>query len=164
MEQRQSSSGADPKGELIGTVHRISKAIPQGIDAGVSFLIGVIFIVSGADHLLNPYYFLGSIYSYGICGPRTGEVVAAVLPALQLTVGASLLVRLWRDAAHSLALSMLLAFAFVQGVAFIRGLDISCGCFAACEEKPIGLDTMLPLMGLIFVSVLRASLRLMGAI
>jgi Methylamine utilisation protein MauE len=164
MEQGESSSRPDPKGELIGAARDTSKVIPRGIDAGVSFLIGVIFIVSGADHLLNPYYFLGSIYAYGICAPRTGQVVAVILPALQLVVGASLLVRLWRDAAHFLALSMLLAFAFAQGVAFVRGLDISCGCFAACEETPIGLSTVLPLLGLILASVLRASLRLTGAI
>jgi hypothetical protein len=164
MERGESSNGTDPKGELIRPAGGIGTWIPRGIDLGSSLLIGVIFIVSGADHLLNPYYFLGSVYSYGICGPRTGQVVAVILPALQLVVGASLLVRLWRDAAHFLALSMLLAFASAQGVAFVRGLDISCGCFAACEETPIGLSTVLPLLGLILASALRASLRLIGAI
>jgi Methylamine utilisation protein MauE len=164
MEQGQSSGRPEPKRKLIAVARDMSKVIPRAVDAGVSFLIGVIFVVSGADHLLNPYYFLGSIYTYGLCGPQTGQVVAVILPALQVTVGACLLVRLWRDAANFLALSMLVVFAFVQGVAFARGLDISCGCFAACDEKPVGLSTVLPLLGLITVSSLRACLRLMGAI
>jgi hypothetical protein len=136
----------------------------QMVDVILSLILGSVFIVSGVSHWQTPYHFLGSVYAYGLLGPLTGQTVAMLLPSLLLLVGGCLVTRFWLDAAHVLAFTMLVMFVTAQTFALLRGLDISCGCFGACDETSIGVTTLRPVIGLLLLSSCRAGLRLYGAI
>ncbi|MCP4541060.1 MAG: hypothetical protein GY832_28320 [Chloroflexi bacterium] len=129
------------------------------LDAPLSWGLGVIFLVAGLPHASNPYFFLGSIYAYDLVGPGVAQIVAMVLPWLQLILAVCLITRIWLDAAHLIALGMLGSFVIVQSLAFYRGLDISCGCFGPCHETPIGLTSILPVLTLFLLCLVRSSMR-----
>ena len=75
-------------------------------DATVSWLLGVSLICSSIPHLGNPYFFLGSVYSYRLVGPGIAEIVAMVFPFLEVVLAACLITNLFRGAAHSITLAM----------------------------------------------------------
>ena len=72
-------------------------------DATVSWLLGV-SLVAVTPHLGNPYFFLGSVYSYRLVGPGIAEIVAMVFPFLEVVLAACLITNLFRGAAHSITL------------------------------------------------------------
>lgn len=110
---------------------------------GIEVVICFVLLRSALAHLVNPYFFLSSIYEYDVATIGVGEAVALVLPHLQLVVAICLLLSLWEQSALFVAASMLTAFAMLQGIAHVRGLEISCGCFGATGSEAIGLGTIL---------------------
>lgn len=124
--------------------HVANKRIPyfELYDWIVTWTIGLAFLLAGMPHWGNPYYFLGSVYSYRLVDPGLGQVVAMTLPLIQLVVAICLLSRLFLDAAHLSSLILLCVFTVVQTVAYFRGLDISCGCFAPGDHASIGLHSL----------------------
>lgn len=129
-------------------------------EALVSWVLGLALIASAIAHCGHPYAFLGAVYGYGLLGSETGLYVAMVLPMLQLLVATCLLSGLWEDAAHGIALAMLSCFAVAQTVAWMRRLDISCGCFDAGVESKIGPMSLGIVYSLWLLSVSRHVLRL----
>ncbi len=124
-------------------------------DAMVSWILGVSLIFSGIPHLGNPHFFLGSAYSYQLVGPGVGQIIAMVLPFLQVVLAACLITRLFRGAAHALTLSILLVFVTIQTSAKLRGLDIPCGCFGPRHETVIGWFTLSIVYGLLLLAAAR---------
>jgi putative oxidoreductase len=123
-------------------------------DDFASWVLGVALLLSGIPHFGNPYYFLGSVYAYDLVGPGVGQLVAMVLPVLQLLLAACLITRLFRSGAHLIVLPMLFGFALLQTSAKLRGLDIACGCFGPGEET-IGWLSLSVVYCLLGVSVVR---------
>jgi putative oxidoreductase len=124
-------------------------------DAVVAWLLGVSLICSSVPHLGNPYFFLGSVYGYKLVGPGIGQIVAMVVPFLEVVLAACLITNLFRGAAHAITLSMLLVFVIVQTSAKLRGLDIPCGCFGPRHETAIGWFTLSVVYGLLFLALTR---------
>jgi putative oxidoreductase len=119
-----------------------------------SWIIGVALLLSAIPHFGNPYYFLGSVYSYDLVGAGLAQLVAMVLPMLQLLLAACLITRLFRPGAHLIVLPMLLGFAILQTSAKLRGLDIACGCFGPNEDA-IGWFSLTVVYGLLTLSIVR---------
>lgn len=106
----------------------------------IALCVGGVFVRTGVVHLENSYAFLGSIYAYDLVSPTAGIVLAMVLPALQLTLGVLLLFHSGlRKVSYGCSALLLLVFAVVQCVTLARGLNISCGCFDAGDDNPIGV-------------------------
>jgi hypothetical protein len=127
-------------------------------DPILSWAFGIIFLISGIPHWANPYYFLGSIFAYDLVDAGFGQVVAMLLPPLQLVLAVCLIVRIWVNAAHLIVTAMFGCFVTVQSIAYFRGLDISCGCFGPCYQKPVGMGSLLLVVGLFLFSVIRNGL------
>ncbi len=126
----------------------------RDFDNLASWILGVALLLSGIPHLGNPYYFLSSVYAYDLIGPGLGQLVAMVLPILQLLLAACLITRFFRPGAHLIVLPMLLGFAILQTSAKLRGLDIGCGCFGP-DEDTIGWFSLTIIYSLLTLSILR---------
>jgi hypothetical protein len=124
-------------------------------DVIVTWLIGLTLLLAGVPHWGNPYYFLGSVYAYKLVDPGVGQMVAIALPLIQLVLAVLLLTRILIDVAHLASLLLFSCFAVVQTVTFLRGLDISCGCFGPGYETTIGFQTLCLVYTLLFLSVMR---------
>jgi len=126
----------------------------RDFDDLVSWILGIALLLSGIPHVGNPYYFLSSVYAYDLVGPGIGQLVAMVLPILQLLLVACLITRFFRPGAHLIVLPMLLGFALLQTLARLRGLDIGCGCFGPDEDR-IGWFSLTIIYSLLTLSILR---------
>ena len=92
--------------------------------------VGGTLLLAGVFKLRQPYLFLYAVYDHQLVGFAAGEVLAASLPWLEVTLGLLLLTGIWRAEAFAASGALLALFAAVQGLALARGLEIACGCFA----------------------------------
>lgn len=99
----------------------------------VRLALGAVFILSSLPKLRQPYAFLANVFEYELVGPRTGVVVATVLPWIELTLGVCLLGGVLTAGAFLTSAVLGAVFVFVQASALYRGLAISCGCFHSSD-------------------------------
>jgi putative oxidoreductase len=105
-------------------------------------LLGVLMLWAAVSKLADPIEFLGSIYAYQL--PLPGlllQTAAVVLPWLELLCGLLLVAGLWVETALVLVTGLLVLFVVATGQAWMRGLEIGCGCF---DLKIFGLSKNLP--------------------
>jgi len=91
------------------------------------WVLGVVFIYSGASKLLAPKTFAVLIEAYGLVPDGLLMPVALALPALELVAGAGLLADI-RGSLGAVA-GMLILFVAILGYGIGMGLDVDCGCF-----------------------------------
>jgi uncharacterized membrane protein YphA (DoxX/SURF4 family) len=120
-------------------------------------LLGVLMLWAAISKLANPTEFLGSIYAYEVPLPRPLlQITAIVLPWLELLCGLLLVAGLWVETALVLVTGLFALFVVATGQAWIRGLEIGCGCFSL---KMFGLSANLPGLERFFESVAFAFFR-----
>jgi putative oxidoreductase len=107
---------------------RVKKAVGVLL-VSIRLTIGALLVYSAVHALGNPVIFAEAVNNYRLLPLQIVNLVAIVLPWLELLVGASLLSGFALDAGSLLAGTMFAAFAFSMLSARLRGLDISCGCF-----------------------------------
>ena len=112
--------------------------------SSVRWLLGLLMLWAAVSKLANPTEFLASLYAYQLPLPRLFlQVVAVILPWLELLCGLLLLANVWTESALTAVAGLLAVFVLATGQAWARGLDISCGCF---NLKILGLEDHLSLV------------------
>jgi hypothetical protein len=95
-------------------------------------ILGAVFLYSGAVKALAPNSFLASVLSFDLPIPRlAAELVAIALPWLEIITGGCLISAKSLRAAELLGFIMSIVFVTVTAQAYMRGLDVSCGCFGS---------------------------------
>lgn len=85
---------------------------------------------ASVSKLSDPIGFLASIHSYQLPLPSgLARTIAIGLPWFELLCGALLVIGFWTEAARRALIGLLVAFTAVTGQAWLRGLELSCGCF-----------------------------------
>ena len=110
----------------------------------VRWYLGVLFVGACLHKIAEPASFALDIATYDILPLVAVNLVAIVLPWIELYAGAMLIAG-WRVRASSLIVAaMMLVFLAALWIALARGLDMS-GCFASqgAEEDPISRVTVL---------------------
>ncbi len=93
------------------------------------WLLGGLMLWAAVSKLAAPTEFLGAIYSYQLPLPQAWlQAAAVVLPWLELLCGLALIADKWTESALTLVLGLCVVFVLATGQAWLRGLDISCGC------------------------------------
>jgi putative oxidoreductase len=101
--------------------------------AFVAFLrvaLGVVFIVASLDKIQNPQSFADNIANYRVMPYQLINLVAIMLPWIEIVAGSLLVVGIWIRANALVASGMLVVFSLAILQALLRNLDISCGCFS----------------------------------
>jgi putative oxidoreductase len=97
---------------------------------GLRWFLGLILLWAAVSKLANPEAFLGSILAYELPLPRgVLQLVAVVLPWMELLCGLMLLANMWTSSALAWVTALMAVFVIATGQAWVRGLSISCGCF-----------------------------------
>lgn len=94
-----------------------------------------LFIYAGMKKLIEPNVFLSDIESYRMMPYSLAWLVALYLPALEILCGLGLLWSGMRIPSAMILIALMLAFIVAISVAWLRGLDISCGCFGTSEGE-----------------------------
>jgi uncharacterized membrane protein YphA (DoxX/SURF4 family) len=96
---------------------------------GLRLTLGVVFIYASIDKIDKPGGFAEAIYNYRMMPHATINLMAIVMPWLELICGILIIIGLFVRGSALLIGFMLLVFVVAISFALVRGLDISCGCF-----------------------------------
>lgn len=115
----------------------------------IAILVALPLLVSGIQHLNNPFAFLATIYAYRILPEFPGSILAFALPAFQIALAIAMLFDFKnRKPLFGMCGGLFLIFTGAQASAWARGLDISCGCFGVREDQIIGIKSIsIPIFG-----------------
>jgi hypothetical protein len=96
---------------------------------GIRVVLGVVLLWSGLAKVGQPYTFLSMVYDYEFFTYSDGLIVAACLPFLEITIGASLIAGTMMGGSLLLCTVTFLALTLVQLDVILSGREILCGCF-----------------------------------
>ncbi len=91
--------------------------------------LGLLFIAAAIPKLLDPPGFAHMVYNYRILPGGLVNLLALVLPWLELLCGVALVLGIWSRTAASLVSLLLLVFIAALTFNLLRGNAIDCGCF-----------------------------------
>ena len=111
------------------------------------WLLGALLLWAAVSKLANPVEFLGSLYAYQLPLPKLLlQLIAITLPWLELALGFLLLLDRWTESCLISTLLLFAIFILATGQAWLRGLNISCGCF---NLAIFGLDHSSPIVAFV---------------
>ena len=92
-------------------------------------ILGIIFIYASYDKILDPAGFSRNIHNFHITPIAIENIIALVLPWLELIIGIFLIFGLFLDGTINITISLLIFFIIILSQAVFRGIDVHCGCF-----------------------------------
>jgi putative oxidoreductase len=103
----------------------------------LALLVGGVFVYASLSKIADPLAFAKIVYHYQVVGPGASfgfvpaNLVAVVLPWVELIAGVLLIAGLWRREAALVTTVMLAVFVAAVASTLVRGIDIqNCGCFS----------------------------------
>lgn len=98
-------------------------------------ILGGLFIYASIDKIAHPDQFAEIVYNYKLMPGFTVNLMAIVLPWLEMIAGLFLVLGIWvKDSAGILG-ALLLVFLVAISINLARGLDFNCGCFSTAGHE-----------------------------
>ena len=91
--------------------------------------VGLVFVTASLHKISSPAAFAQIVYSYDVFPAVTINLIAIIMPFIELTTGLALIIGLYPRAAAAIVNALLVAFAFVIAFNLLRGHAFDCGCF-----------------------------------
>jgi uncharacterized membrane protein YphA (DoxX/SURF4 family) len=102
-------------------------------------LLGGIFVWASLDKIADPPAFARIVYQWQVLGPVPSNLVAVVLPWVELLAGLLLLAGAWRREAAAVVAVLLVVFIIAAGSVMARGIDVeNCGCTSVTVAAAAG--------------------------
>jgi uncharacterized membrane protein YphA (DoxX/SURF4 family) len=101
-------------------------------------ILGFVFVYASIHKIVDPESFAKSIENYRILPFFSVNVVAIIVPWVELIVGLFLIFGIFIKASSYIAVLLMGFFSILVLVTIIRGIDITCGCFSSSISTPIG--------------------------
>jgi uncharacterized membrane protein YphA (DoxX/SURF4 family) len=116
-------------------------------------VLGFTFVVAAIEKISYPEEFAVAIQAYQLIPLQWINIVALILPWLELVCGVLLLVGA-RSRSSAIVVSFLL-LVFLGGItwALYHHLNIDCGCFGTSHSSPVGIPKILEDVGLLILAI-----------
>ena len=95
----------------------------------VQLALGIFFVAAALPKIVDPPSFAHMVYNYRIVPGGAINLMALVMPWIELLCGLALILGIWTAAARSIVAAMLLTFIAAISINLARGNAIDCGCF-----------------------------------
>ena len=95
----------------------------------VALLFGALFIWSGIAKLKDPITFADNVRNFQVVGDPIAPAVALFLPWIEVFAGIALMSGRFARGGSFILMGLMVFFTLLMGISWIRGLDITCGCF-----------------------------------
>ena len=99
------------------------------------WVVGGVFVYAGLLKALDPAQFAADVDNFRLLPYFMSCAVGVYLPWLEIITGGALALGVWRAGASLLLAAMLVVFLVAMGSAWVRGLDITCGCFGHSSNQ-----------------------------
>jgi len=106
-------------------------------------VLGGLLVLAGVTKLAGRSAFREAVAEYKMLPSAIEGPFAAVLPFVEVTLGALLLLGLGTTAAAAIATPLFLTFTLAIGVNLARGRSFDCHCFGAINRDTIGWPALL---------------------
>ena len=116
--------------------------------------LALIFILSGLEKINDLSSFSQSIENYRVIPLALVNIIAIIVPWLELIAGGLLLLGFYIKENSTIILVLLTAFTAAIISAVLRGLDIDCGCQGTFDGQKVGLFKIVENIALMVVSIL----------
>jgi uncharacterized membrane protein YphA (DoxX/SURF4 family) len=103
----------------------------QWLELATRLLLGVTFVYASYHKILAPAEFAKIVYGYGLFPHETINLIAIIIPFIELISGIALITGICTRSAALILVGMLLAFIIAMSINVIRGHEFDCGCFSA---------------------------------
>ena len=117
-------------------------------------VVGGAFLVAGLLKLADPAKFAVDVSHYRLVPHALLNLVAILLPWIEVTSGVCVLAGLWLRAAALVITSLSAVFFAAILSALVRGLNIECGCFGTVGGHHVGVVNLAIDTTLLFLAVL----------
>jgi uncharacterized membrane protein YphA (DoxX/SURF4 family) len=117
-------------------------------------ILGFVFIYAATFKITDTEGFSQSIANYKLLPEFSINIVAIVLPWLELSTGLLLIFGLSVKENSAILTGLLIIFIFAIVFSLFRGLDISCGCFGTQGGTKIGFTKLAENIGLLLAGLL----------
>lgn len=114
-------------------MNKRGRTILRALALPVRIYLGVVFLMACVYKIADPAAFALSIATYDILPLSMVNLMAILLPWIELVCGITLIVGLWTRASALAVAGMMVMFIIALGIALARDLHMSCGCFASAE-------------------------------
>jgi putative oxidoreductase len=108
------------------------------------WILGLTFIYASYHKILAPADFAKIIYGYALFPHAVINLIAILLPFIELVAGLALVLGIYPRSAVLIINAMLVAFIIVLSINLIRGHEFDCGCFSV--EKAGFLSSTEPML------------------
>ena len=102
----------------------------SGVELTVRWFLGITFIYASYHKIADPAYFAKIIYGYYLFPAVSINIIAIVLPFLELISGLAIILGIYPRSAAIIINGMLLAFIVALSINLVRGQQFDCGCFS----------------------------------
>lgn len=99
-----------------------------------SWCLGFIFIYASLHKITDPAEFAKSVYGYDLFPHGAINLIAIILPFIELVAGLAIITGFYRRAAVLIIVGMLVTFMVVITINLVRGHQFDCGCFSSSKE------------------------------
>jgi uncharacterized membrane protein YphA (DoxX/SURF4 family) len=100
------------------------------VELAARWILGTIFIYASFHKIISPADFAKIIYGYGLFPGFSINLIAIILPFVELISGLALILGIYPRAAVLFINILLVAFITVLSINLIRGHEFECGCFS----------------------------------
>ena len=122
------------------------------IEIAFRWILGITFIYASYYKILSPADFAKMVYGYNLFPEVLINLIAIVLPFVELISGLCLLLGIYPRSAALIINGLLLAFILILTINIIRGYEFDCGCFSAekagSPKMMVTRDVIYLMMGL----------------
>jgi len=93
------------------------------------WILGLTFIYASYNKILFPADFAKIIYGYDLFPNVLINLIAIILPFLELAAALALIIGVYTRSAVTIVNALLVAFIILLSINLIRGHEFNCGCF-----------------------------------
>jgi len=93
------------------------------------WILGLTFIYASYNKILFPADFAKIIYGYDLFPNVLINLIAIILPFLELAAALALIIGVYPRSAVTIVNALLVAFIILLSINLIRGHEFNCGCF-----------------------------------
>ena len=101
----------------------------------VALAFGALFLWSGVGKIKDPVAFAEAVRNYQLIGDPYAAVAALFIPWVEVFAAIGVMTDRFRKGSAAILTVSLLVFTAAIVIAWMRGLDITCGCFG--DETPM---------------------------
>jgi len=104
------------------------------VELAVRWILGLTFIYASFHKIISPADFAKIVYGYDLFPEMFINLIAIVIPFLELVAGFALIIGFYPRSAAIIINALLLAFITVLAINLVRSHEFDCGCFSAGQS------------------------------